>query len=147
MKHLTMLRTSLGLFLALFWMAPAQAEQKVFTGSGDAVSWHDAANWFTSGVPAISDAVTINKTDIAVTVDDDFYAQSILVAGKTVSSLTIDPFVYATITPETSSDPAIYIRKDGTVVLSGAGTIVMKGLFKNSEEQIATESSVMILLQ
>ncbi len=125
----------------------AQADQKVFSGTGDGTSWHDAGNWFTGGVPSAIDGVTINKSNLAVVVPDDFIAQSIVVAGKAVSNLTIEPFVYGTITPPTPSDPALYIRKDGTVVLSGAGIIVMKGSFKNSEEQLATESSVMILLQ
>jgi hypothetical protein len=123
------------------------AEQKAFSGSGDGSSWHDAANWFASGVPSAADAVAINKSGMTVATAIDFAAQSVLVAGKAVSSWEVAPFVYGTVTPPTSSDNALYIRRDGTVVLSGAGTIVLKGSFKNSEEHLATESSVMILLQ
>ena len=125
----------------------ASAEQKVFSGAGDGVSWDDPTNWFSNGVPAITDGVAINKDSIEAVASEDFLAQSITIGGSAVSSLTVEPMIYGTVTPTTTSDTAVYIRKDGTVVLSGAGVIVMRGSFKNSEEEIATESSTIILLE
>ena len=128
-------------------LSSGEASSKVFIGSGDGTGWHDAANWFETGVPSIADVVVINKAGIAALTQDDFEAQSVTVAGKAVSSWTVDTHVYGSLTPPTTRDPAIYIRKDGTVVLSGSGVIVMHGPLKNSEERLATEASVMILLQ
>ena len=138
---------ALALSLALF-DAPAFAEVKVFGGAGDGTTWHDAANWSPTGVPAAADAVTVDKAGVAAAAQANFVAQSVTVGGKAASTWTVADFVYGTITPATTSDPAILLRKDGTVILKGAGgTVTAKGPFKNSEEALPTEPSVMILLQ
>ena len=137
--------------LVLFWglgLSSAWAATKSFSGGGDGKTWHDASNWFASGVPGASDAVTIDTSGASVTAEKDFLAQSVTLGGKTASAWTVALFASGTITPATTSDPAILIRKDGTVTLKGAGgTVTAKGPFKNSEESLPSEPSVMILLQ
>lgn len=128
--------------------SPAEAAAKVFSGGGtDATRWHDDHNWFAATIPTKADAVTIDLTGASVTATDTFAAQSITVGGKTTAALTADSFVYGAITPESTSDPAMLIRKNGTVVMKGAGVVVLKGPFKNTEESLPTEPSVMILLE
>lgn len=128
--------------------SPAWGATKVFSGGGNGTTWHDANNWFPAVVPTTGDAVTVDATNLAVSVQQNFVAQSITVGGKATSSLTVDAFVYGTVTPSTTSDPAIVLRKGGTVTLKGAGgTMTVKGSFKNSEESLPAEPSVMILLQ
>ena len=126
----------------------AWAATKSFSGGGDGTTWHDAGNWFPSGVPGLSDAATIDTAGASVTAKTNFLAQSVTVGGKTASAWTVALFASGTITPPTTSDPAILIRKDGTVTLKGAGgTVTAKGPFKNSEESLPAEPSAMILLQ
>lgn len=123
------------------------AATKVFSGGGDGALWHDADNWFAVGAPALTDAVTIDKASASVTAKKDFAAQSVTLGGKTTATWTADNFIYGTITPSTTSDPAILIRKNGTVVMKGAGVVTLKGPFKNTEESLPTEPSVMVLLE
>ena len=133
---------------ALAVTAPAEGATKIFSGAGDGTAWHDDQNWSAAGVPANVDAVTIDTADAAVTAKKDFAAQSVTVGGKATATWTVDSSVYGTIAPTTTSDPAILIRKDGTVILKGTnGTVTVKGPFKNSEESLPSEPSVMILLQ
>lgn len=135
--------------LFLLLAAPSYAATKIFSGGGtDATLWHDDSNWFATGIPAATDAVTVDKADASVTVKKEFAAQSVTVGGKATSTWAVDPFVYGTITPASTSDPAILIRKNGTVVLKGAGgTVVAKGLFKNTEETLPAQPSVMVVIQ
>ena len=128
-------------------VTPVYAATKTFSGGGDGSTWHDEKNWFATGVPGSSDGVTVDKSGVTVEIAKDFLAQSVTVGGKTTSTWTVDPFVYGTIAPASSGDPAILIRKGGTVVMKGAGTVKVKGSFKNSEESLPTEPSVMVVLQ
>ena len=135
------------IFLFLFCLTPAAgAAEKVFSGAGDGSAWTDKDNWFSTGIPTANDSVVIDLSNASVTVSKDFKAQSIIIGGKTTSTFTSQDFVYGEITPASSADAAIYIRKNGTVTLKGSGTITAKGSFKNSEEALVSEPSVMILL-
>ncbi len=128
---------------------PVFAAVKTFSGGGDGTTWHDISNWVSPGVPAQTDAVTVDKVSANLSIQKDFTAQSITVGGRTTSTLSAESFVFGTIVPTSTgtSTPAILIRKGGTVVLHGSGTIKLKGPFKNTEESLPTEPSVQILLQ
>lgn len=129
-------------------MAPAAlAAEKLFSGGGDGTSWTDADNWFPTGVPGSTDAVTLNDKNLAVSTSDTFAALSVTVGGKEVSDWTVNSFVYGTLAPAAATDPAILIRKDGAVTMKGAGTVILKGSFKNTEEGLGSEPSLMILLE
>lgn len=125
----------------------AWAATKVFSGSGDGSTWHDEKNWFPEGVPGLTTAVTIDKSAVFAVAEKDFLAQSVTVGGKASSQWTSNAFVYGTVAPATTSDPAVFIRKGGTVVLKGSGTVTLKGPFKNSEESLPGEDSVLIWLR
>ena len=147
-----MLHPTLRVFIFLFCVViydvpPIVAAEKIFSGQGDGSTWHDGKNWFEEGVPSSGDAVTIDRTDVLATVGKDFLAQSVTVGGKAASRWTVNSFIYGTVSPPASIDPALLIRKDGTVALKGAGTVVLKGPLKNSEESLPGEPSVMILLE
>ena len=126
---------------------PAFGVMKIFSGGGDGVSWHDAQNWLVGGIPLPSDIVTIDQSGVFVKTSKDFLASSVTVGGKSVSTWSVEPFVFGTVVPATPEEPAIFLRKGGTLLLKGNGTVVLKGSFKNSEESLPTEPSMMILLE
>lgn len=140
---------SLSLFVTFFLLSSSYAygSTKIFSGSGDGTLWHDDNNWSEPGVPGIKDDVKIDLADATVKTNKDFSAKSISVSGKTTSTWQTENFVYGTITPDSNKDNAILIRKNGTVILQGAGVITVKGSFKNSEEQLPTEPSPMVVLK
>jgi hypothetical protein len=123
------------------------AADKVFSGAGDAVSWNDAGNWFPQAVPATGDAVRINNSGLSVRVANDFAIGSLTIGGKGATQLTVAHYVYATITPSAVTSDAVFIKKNGTLVLSGPGTLILRGALHNSEDSTTTESSVLIWLQ
>lgn len=134
-----------GIILLLF-STQARAEDKQWTGTYDASSWGNDANWFSSGVPTVSDDATITVQDASVLISDAskaFNAKSITVAGRADSTLTAADFVYGLISPSAATDNALYIRKGGNVILQGTGTITLKGRFKNSEETLPDEPAFM----
>lgn len=134
-------------FWCLCMTAPAHAATKIFSGAAtDATVWHDDDNWFSKGVPGLTDATVIDLSSASVKASKEFKAKSVTVGGKATSTFTTANFVYGTLTPDSTSDPAILIRKNGTVVLTGEGTITAKGPYKNSEETLPTEPSVMVVL-
>ena len=125
----------------------AFAADKNWIGAGDGISWSDKKNWFSEGVPTSADNATVDLKDAQATCDKTFEAKSVTVGGASASTLTTNNFIYGTISPTSSSDNALYIRKDGTVNLKGAGTITLKGKFKNSEEALVGEESFMFTLE
>lgn len=148
-----MQRTSKVIFVFGLWVivaaagaSPACAAVQVFSAGGDGVSWTDKGNWSPAGVPGAASDVTINLAGSAVAVSKDFKAQSVTVGGKAASKWTSQNFVYGTVAPAAATDTAVLIRKDGTVIMTGQGTVTLKGAFKNTEEALPTESSVMVLL-
>ena len=129
--------------------APAFAAVKTFSGGGDGTTWHSASNWFSTGVPVVTDDVTVDKTSASLSIEKDFAAQSITVGGKTTATLSAASFVYGTVVPTGTglTTPAILIRKDGTVVMHGSGVVTLKGALKNTEQSLQSEPSVQVLLQ
>ncbi|NER30685.1 MAG: hypothetical protein F6J89_24480, partial [Symploca sp. SIO1C4] len=55
-----------------------------WTGSGDGLSWNDAANWDINAVPSVSDEVIIN-TNVNVTTDVDITVVSLNLAAGTLT--------------------------------------------------------------
>ena len=123
------------------------AEDKQWSGNDDALSWEKDINWFFNGVPALADNVVINAQGASVTISktsEIFNAASLTVGGRTGSTVTVENFVYGLIDPASSADNALYIRKDGEVVLQGGGGVVtLKGMFMNSEQTIPNEPAFM----
>ena len=134
---------------ALMLAAPAFADVKTFSGGGDGTTWHDTSNWFSLGVPAQTDAVTVDKASASLSIEKDFAAQSITIGGKTTSTLSAVSFVYGTVVPTGTgvTTPAILLRKNGTLVMHGSGVVKLKGPFKNTEQTLQSEPSVQVLLQ
>lgn len=132
---------------ALAEAPPAYAASKTFSGGGDGTLWHDDENWYAEGIPAAADDVTIDKSGVEVSAAEEFAARSVTVGGKASAAWTADPYVYGEIAPVSDSDPALLIRKDGTVVMKGPGAVTLKGSFKNSEETLPTEPSFLIQLE
>lgn len=124
-----------------------QAEEKNWIGAGDGVSWSDKKNWYPEGIPGASDEVKVDLNGSSAACDKTFEAKSITVGGASASTLATNNFIYGTVTPASTSDPALHIRKDGTVTLKGAGTITLKGQFNNSQETVVGEESFMFTLE
>lgn len=139
----------LGLFclMGTVGVSPGFAAVQVFSAGGDDVSWTDKDNWSPVGVPDVTSDVVIDLANSAVTVSKDFKAKSVTVGGKATSKWTSQNFIYGKVSPAAATDTAVLIRKKGTVVMTGQGTVTLTGAFKNTEEALPTEPSVMVLLQ
>lgn len=123
------------------------AADKTWLGSGDGSTWADEENWSPAGIPSLYDDVTIDIKDASAAVDRTFEAKSLTVGGASASTFTSNDFIYGMISPSSTSDEALYIRKDGAVTLKGEGTITLKGKFKNTQEALVGEESFMFTLE
>lgn len=123
------------------------AADKNWIGTGDNTTWADGQNWFPNGEPTSADNATIDLKDAYATAKRTFEAKSLSIGGAADSTFATDDFIYGNLIPDSFSDNALYIRKGGTVVLRGQGTIKLKGMFKNSEETFTGEESFMFILQ
>ena len=124
------------------------AEDKNWTGSGDASDWFDAANWLPAVAPTASDDATINLLNASVSLPQSFQAKSVTLGGKKESTLTVSNFAVGTVSPGNSSDLAVHNRRDGHLILKGsAGRVTLKGSYKDSEEVIADEPSFMFYVK
>jgi hypothetical protein len=145
-KPLTAARIIYGIIISLFFFTQAWADYKQWSGKYDAVSWSKDGNWFSSGIPTLSDNTTVNTTAANVVISNvfgGFKAKDLAVGGRADSTVTAENFVYGFIEPASGTDNALLIRKGGLVVLQGAGVITLKGKFKNSEETIPDEPALM----
>ena len=124
------------------------AEDKSWTGDGDASSWFDAANWLPGVVPTESDDTKIDLLGASVSLPQAFQAKSVTLGGKRESSLTVSNFAVGTIEPDNPTDLAVHNRRDGYLILKGsAGKITLKGGYKDSETVIPDEPSFMFNVQ
>jgi len=121
----------------------ACADEKVWSAGGDETTWSDDDNWFPAVEPNSEDDVTIDMEDASVTCTETFKAKSIVVGGRTSSTLTSNNFVYGTVTPDSASDVALDNKKGGTIILKGAGTLTLGGQYRSSEESLISEPSFM----
>ncbi len=124
----------------------ASAVDKNWVGSGDASTWADAKNWLPNITPSSADNVTIDLKDSNVTAAKTFEAKSLYIGGASNSTFSTNNFIYGNLTPDSSSDYALYIRKGGLVILNGQGTITLKGTFINTEETLSGQESFMFQL-
>lgn len=141
------MKIAIALLFVIVFAAPVYGADKNWAGSGDASTWADQLNWLPSGVPTSADDVTIDLKDASVTAEKTFEAKSLKVGGASTSAFTTDNFIYGTITPSSTSDDALYIRKDGTATLKGEGTITLKGKFKNTQEALVGEESFIFTVE
>ncbi|MFC1632242.1 hypothetical protein ACFL2I_06785 [Candidatus Omnitrophota bacterium] len=137
------------LFLALCGLHFTQcyAEQKVWSGDGDGSSWSDDDNWSPAVEPASADEALIDAAGAAVSFEQTFSAKSITVGGREDTTLTIGNFIFGTIAPDSSSDPALVNRSGGTITLQGAGVITLQGKYEGSKEGLTDEPSFMFWLE
>jgi len=126
---------------------PAYGAEKNWIGAGDASTWADSKNWNPEGAPSSVDDVTIDLQGSSAAAEATFEAKSVTVGGGNASVFSTENFIYGEIAPASPSDEALYIKKDGTVVLNGAGTITLRGMFKNTEETVTGEESFMFTLE
>ena len=140
--------TSFILLLSSFaWILPVHAADKTWTGSVDATDWSGDENWYPSPAPAPVDNVTINSKDANVRISETFTTKSLTLGGNEETYLTTEDFISGKIEPISKSDVAILNRKDGHLVLKGAGTLVVKGTYKDSEENLAAQPSLVFTVQ
>ncbi|MDD5270858.1 MAG: hypothetical protein PHE80_06710 [Candidatus Omnitrophica bacterium] len=125
----------------------AYCADKNWIGAGDASTWADPKNWNPEGAPTSADDVTIDLEGSSASASETFEAKSVTVGGGNTSVFSTENFVYGEISTASPSDEALYIKKAGTVVLNGAGTITLRGMFKNTEETVTGEESFMFTLE
>ena len=125
--------------------APSRAEEKTWTGSGDAKNWFGDENWSPLAAPLNADDVVINSESASALLSSTFNAKTITLGGNTPSALTMDEFVSGAVTPATTSDIALLNRKDGHLILKGtSGTMVVRGSYKDSEEVLTDQPSLVV---
>lgn len=132
----------------LFSCVSVQAAEKTWNASGDGASWFDEDNWLPTAVPTSADDVLINTQDAAVDVSQTFEVKSLTLAGTIASRLTVDPLIFGTAAPAEGSDLAIHNRRDGLLTLRGStGTVVLRGKYKDSEEILANQPSLVFFVE
>lgn len=119
----------------------AEAKEKTWVGAGDGESWSGDANWSPAASPTSSDDAAIDLENASVKCTSTFQAKSLTLGGRQTSKLTSENFIYGTIAPSSSSDAAVLNRAKGTFTLKGAGTVTLKGRYKDSEESLTSEPS------
>ncbi|MBL7071970.1 MAG: hypothetical protein ISS26_07380 [Candidatus Omnitrophica bacterium] len=131
----------------IFICARADAAPKTWGGAGDASLWADPDNWTPSTIPTSADTVLIDTPDASVTCDRTFKAKTITIGGDESSTLRSDDFIYGTVEPDVSSAIAVLNRPGGHIILTGAGTLTLKGQYKDSEAALEDEPSFIFWIE
>lgn len=149
--HVSCFRLPASCFLLLascfIWVSPVHAEDKTWKGSTDATDFFGDENWYPSPHPVAPDNATINAKEANVKLSETFNIKSITLGGNEESTLTTDEFISGTIAPNAVSDIAILNRRDGHLVLKGPGTVKAKGAYKDSEENLTAQPSLVFSVQ
>ena len=122
----------------------AVAAEKNWAGAGDGTSWSDDDNWSPAVAPTSADDALIDTEAASVACAQTFAAKSITLGGRKAATLTSENFVYGEVAPATGSGTAALNRAGGIFKLKGAaGTVTLKGGYKDSEETLVSEPSFM----
>ncbi len=136
------------LIISFCFCAQSSAANKSWNAEGDATDWFDNANWLPAGKPTASDDAKIDLKDAQVDIGQAYQAKSLTIGGKKSSDVSVSNFVNGTLEPSDTSNNAMLVRRDGKITLKGsAGTIMMKGTYKDSEEVIPDEPSFMLYVK
>ncbi len=133
--------------MIIFFSISVYAAQRQWSGGGDAALWEDAPNWSPRGVPSALDDIVIDALNAHVTASATFNARTLVVGGRQESNFTTQDFVYGILSPSQGTDTALHIKKSGLVTLTGAGDVILKGAFKNSEDTLPVEPSFMFIAE
>ena len=123
------------------------AADKEWSGSGDGSTWSDDDNWSPAVAPASIDNATIDIEGASITCTATFNAESITVGGRENVTLTSNNFIFGTVSPDSSSDTAVFVRNGGKLVLKNSGVLTLKGQYKDSEESLTPEPSFMFWIE
>jgi len=137
-------------FVCCLWpvdCGPVMADSKSWDSGGDDSSWNDSDNWHPAAVPVIADDIIIDYDGASVLCDATFRAKSVTIGGRETSEMTSDNFVYGLIEPDMPSEVAILNRRGGHIILKGAGTLTLKGEYKDSEAGLGAEPSFMFWVE
>lgn len=137
------------LLLAFCVLLPAaSAAEKTWTGSGDASDWFDDDNWTPAAAPTSADDVLINLEDASVKTSKTFEAKSLKVGGTAASTLVTDPFIFGTVAPADTAETAVTNRRQGHWTIKGSsGVVSLKGSYKDSEETLAKQPSLVFFVE
>ena len=105
--------------------------------------WDTASNWYPAQIPTASDDIYMDAEGAIILIDSDFEAQEIFIGGLYAVDINVSDAIFGTIAPVVSSDPAIYMRKDGYLKLTGTGILTLKGSYLSSDDNIVPEPSFM----
>lgn len=138
----------LAAFLGLTLAVPSWAVERSWTGQAGTDEWEDAANWLPASPPTSADDVFLNLADASATISGTFEAKSITVGGNEASTLAVEQFVSGTVEPASTSEVALWNRRDGVVVIRGSGgEVTLKGQYKDSEDSLAKQRSLVLRIQ
>ena len=140
--YLALLLTLISVFCAA---APLMAEDKTWVATADAADWSAANNWTPALAPTAADDVLINSDSASTLLSRTFNVKSLTLAGNAPSILKVEEFTSGNIVPASTLDIAVLNRKDGHLILQGAGgTVVLKGSYKDSEKDITPQPSLVV---
>lgn len=126
---------------------PAQAAEKTWEGAGDSKSWFDDPNWLPAAAPAPADDVMIDSENAGVNISQTFNVRSLTIGGHYASTLTSDEFISGTVDPGSGTKVAILNRRGGKLILKRAGALKTKGQYKDSEESLANQPSLVFYVK
>lgn len=144
------LRTTLFflLFSILYFLSSdLYAAEKSWDADEQEADWFEDANWFPQSAPTALDDATINSKNAAVNIAQTYEAKSITIGGTQTSTLTTNEFVSGVIEPDQTSDIAVLSRLGGTFKLKGAGTTRIRGKYKDSEETLTDQPSLVFYVK
>ena len=126
----------------------SMAGEKTWNADSTQTEWFDDASWMSTGAPGASDDAVLDKRLATVVISQDFNLKSLTLGGKKASTLTVNNFVVGQIKPVNDTDIAVLNRRDGLLVLKGsAEKVTLKGAYKDSEEVIPEEPSLMLYVR
>jgi len=134
-------------FTFLLTVLPLLAGEKTWNAAGDGEVWSDDDNWLPAVAPTSSDDVVISSINSTATCSETFEAKSITVGGRGQSTLVSEDFIFGSVTPETTSNIGILNRQDGKLVLKGAGTLTVRGQYKDTEESLTSQPSFLFWVE
>jgi hypothetical protein len=136
------------LAMTVFFTVPAFAADKNWNASGDAADWTDDQNWSSWGVPTAADDVSLNYQDASVNVTQTFNAKTLTLGSNRNSTMTVEDFITGTVAPAASSDVAVLNAQQGKLILKGpAGKVTLKGQYKESDQTLADQPSLIFYAQ
>ena len=133
--------------LSYFLSPNLQAAEKTWNAKQDETDWSDDTNWFPQAAPGGSDDATVNADNATTNISSTYNLKSLTIGGTQTSAVVTNDFVSGVVAPEHKTDVAILNRRGGLLKLKGPGTTRIRGTYKDSEESLADQPSLVFYVK